>query len=66
MSKSPTTTNRSFSRVFRRDVAQALLPAASALMPTLGYGTLSDTRTRVETSLDTADRSVRATSESRV
>jgi glycine cleavage system aminomethyltransferase T len=37
------------------DVAQALLPAASALMPTLGDDTLSETRTRVETSLDTAD-----------
>jgi hypothetical protein len=44
-------------------VAQALLPAASALMPTLGDDALSETQTRVETSLDTADKSVRATSE---
>jgi hypothetical protein len=50
-----------FSKALGCDVAQALLPAASALMPTLGDDTLSETRTRVETSLDTADTSVRAT-----
>jgi hypothetical protein len=32
------------------DVAQALMPAASALLPTLGYDALSETRTRVEMS----------------
>jgi hypothetical protein len=36
---------------------------AQALMPMLGGDTLSEKRTRVETSLDTADTSVRATSE---
>src|SRR5579863_10521134 len=39
------------------DVARALVPAASALVPTLGSG-------GVETSLDTAGRSARATSNS--
>src|ERR1019366_7316902 len=33
-----------------RDVAQALLPAASALLPTLAFDNVSDSRTRVETS----------------
>jgi hypothetical protein len=36
------------------DVAQALLPAASALMPTLAFDTVSRPRKSVETSLDTA------------
>jgi hypothetical protein len=45
------------------DVAQALLHTASALVPMPGDDTLSETRTRVEMSLDTADTSVRATSE---
>jgi len=46
-----------FSQVFANDyVARALLPAASALVPTLG----SDT-TSVEMSLDTAGTSARAT-----
>jgi hypothetical protein len=36
------------------DVAQALLPAASALMPTLAFDTVSRPRKGVETSLDTA------------
>jgi hypothetical protein len=44
------------------DVAQALLPAASALVPTLAWDTVAQPRTRVEMSLDTADTSVRATS----
>ena len=56
------TSNPTFSQTPGCDVAQALLPAASALMPTLGDDTLSETRTRVETSLATADTSVRATS----
>ena len=88
--------NPTFSQVVGlRDVAQALLPAASALArnlganhwkqgsgcaevsaardvpgrdrppltPTLGHDTLWETRARVEMSLDTADMSVRATSE---
>jgi len=42
-------------------VAQALLPAASALMPTLGIEAVSQPRTGVETSLDTADKSACAT-----
>jgi hypothetical protein len=55
--------NPTFSQVAGlRDAAQALVPAASALMPTLGRGALSLTRTRVETSLDTAGTSARATS----
>jgi len=37
-----------------RDVAQALVPAASALMPTLGFDTVAQPRESVETSLDTA------------
>src|ERR1035437_9041061 len=44
------------------DVAQALLPAASALMPTLAFDTVSRPRTGVETSLDTAGKSACATS----
>ncbi|SPF53725.1 hypothetical protein SBA4_5810008 [Candidatus Sulfopaludibacter sp. SbA4] len=36
------------------DVAQALVPAASALMPTPAFDTVSQSRKRVETSLDTA------------
>jgi hypothetical protein len=43
-------------------VAQALVPAASALMPTLEFDTMSQPRTGVETSLDTAGRSACATS----
>ena len=35
-------------------VAQALMPAASALMPTLAFDTVSRQLTGVETSLDTA------------
>ena len=34
------------------DVARALVPAASALMPALACDTLSEPQTRVETSLD--------------
>src|ERR1017187_3913180 len=43
------------------DVAQALLPAASALMPTLAFDSVSRPRTGVETSLDTAGTSACAT-----
>src|ERR1019366_2150544 len=43
-------------------VAQALLPAASALMPTLACDTVSGPRTGVERSLDTAGTSACATS----
>jgi len=43
-------------------VAQALVPAASALMPTLGFDPGLQPRTGVETSLDTAGTSARATS----
>src|ERR1019366_6729408 len=39
------------------DVAQALLPAASALMPTPAFDTASRPRTGVETSLDTTGTS---------
>ena len=46
-------TNRPFSPVFGcLDVAQALLPAASALMPTLACDPVSRPPTGVETSLD--------------
>ena len=52
-----------FSQVFESDdVARALLPAASALMPTLACDISSPARTRVEMSLDTAGTSARATS----
>jgi hypothetical protein len=52
-----------FSQVFRcNDVAQALVPVASALMPTLRSGTVSARRTRVEKSLDAAGSSACATS----
>ena len=52
-----------FSQTFGGDdVAYALMRAASALVPTLGYDTLSHPRTRVEMSLDTAGTSARATS----
>ena len=45
------------------DVAQALVPAASALLPTFRLDTLSPRRTGVETSrLDTAGTSACATS----
>jgi tRNA modification GTPase len=44
------------------DVAQALVPAASALMPTLPLDAVSQPRTGVETSLDTAGTSACATS----
>ena len=44
-------TNRPFGYL---DVAQALLPAASALMPTLACEQASRPPTGVETSLDTA------------
>src|ERR1019366_4087833 len=51
-----------FSPVFGcLDVAQALLPAASALVPTLAFDTVSRPRTGVETSLDTAGTSACAT-----
>jgi hypothetical protein len=43
-------------------VAQALMPAASALMPTHTFDATSPPRTSVETSLDTAGRSASATS----
>jgi len=43
------------------DVAQALMPAASALLPTLAFDTLLRPRTGVETSLDTAGKSACAT-----
>ena len=50
--------NRHFSSLFGYlDVAQALMPAASALMPTLAFDTVSRPRTGVETSLDTAGTS---------
>jgi hypothetical protein len=42
-------------------VAQALMPAASALLPTLAFDTVSRARKGVEMSLDTADTSVCAT-----
>ena len=48
----------------QHDVAQALVPAASALMPTLAYDTMAQLRTGVETSLDTAGTSACATSAS--
>ena len=48
------------------DVAQALMPAASALMPTLAFATVSGPPTRVETSLDAAGTSACATKSSRV
>src|ERR1017187_10609323 len=44
------------------DVAQALLPAASALLPTLACATLSCPRTGAEMSLGTAGTSACATS----
>jgi hypothetical protein len=44
------------------DVAQALVPAASALLPTLACDTGSGPPTGVETSLDTAGTSACATS----
>jgi len=47
--------------LLRHFVAQALLPAASALLPTLTFGTVSRPRTGVETSLDTAGKSACAT-----
>ena len=43
------------------DVARALLPAASALLPTLGPGSLSRRPACLEKSLDTAGTSARAT-----
>src|SRR5450759_1433011 len=54
--------SRRFSQVFLCDVAQALMPAASALMPTPAFDTVSPPRTGVETSLDTAGTSACATS----
>src|ERR1035441_7369372 len=47
-------------------VAQALLAAASALMPTLAFDAVSCARTGVETSLDTAGTSACATSAGRI
>jgi hypothetical protein len=47
--------------VLQHDEAQALVPAASALMSTLAYGTMAQPRTCVETSLDTAGTSACAT-----
>ncbi|SPE36406.1 hypothetical protein SBA6_570010 [Candidatus Sulfopaludibacter sp. SbA6] len=47
--------------VFEDGVAQALVPAASALMPTSGVDTLSQRRKSVEKSLDTAGMSACAT-----
>ena len=44
-------------QVFLRYVAQALMPAASALMPTPAFCTMSPPPTSVETSLDTAGTS---------
>ena len=44
-------TNPHISQVFLCDVAQALLPAASALLPTLGFDAASQLGTRVERSL---------------
>jgi hypothetical protein len=47
--------NPDFSPVFGcPGVAQAFMPAASALMPTLAFDTVPRPRTGVETSLDTA------------
>ncbi|SPE38645.1 hypothetical protein SBA6_910023 [Candidatus Sulfopaludibacter sp. SbA6] len=43
------------------DVAQALVPAASALMPTPAVETVAQPRTRVEMSLDPAGTSACAT-----
>jgi hypothetical protein len=51
-----------FTQVFLCYVAQALLPAASALMPTLGFDAASQLGASVETSLDTAGTSACATS----
>jgi hypothetical protein len=63
MSAAANRASRTFSQVVGLlDVAQALLPAASALVPTLAWDTMAQPRTRVEMSLDTADTSVRATS----
>jgi hypothetical protein len=55
-------TRRCFSQVFPGDVAQALVPAASALMPTPACETLSQPWAGVEMSLDTAGTSACATS----
>ena len=44
------------------DVAQALMPAASALMPTLAFYTMSRPLTGVETSLDTVGTGPEGTS----
>src|ERR1017187_6541784 len=46
-----------------QDVAQALGPAASALMPTPAFDTVSSPPAGVETSLDTAGTSACATSD---
>ena len=54
--------NPDFSQVFGcHDVAQALLPAASALLPTLRLDRVSPQRSSVEMSLDTAGKSACAT-----
>jgi hypothetical protein len=44
------------------DVAQALMPAASALLPTPAFDDMSPPRKSVEMSLDTAGMSACATS----
>ncbi|SPF53697.1 hypothetical protein SBA4_5800006 [Candidatus Sulfopaludibacter sp. SbA4] len=60
-------TSPHFSQAFGcGNVAQALVPAASALMPTPGFDTVSEPREGVETSLDTAGTSACATSAGRV
>src|ERR1019366_435755 len=46
---------------WRRHLCLALMPAASALLPTLGFDAAWQQGTSVETSLDTAGRSACAT-----
>jgi len=58
----PQQVSRHFPQVFGcDDVAQALVPAASALVPTPAFDTGARPRTSVETSLDAAGTSACAT-----